>query len=125
MCRSHGIARRVGRAGRAGRIGDRDGRGGADAGDDHHQLTESIAIKQRWNGGRLVQGRQEGLGCPTRRDGGVAAVGEADDEVGVHAAADADDLDLLAIEGMEGMGDRHELGRRRGPRWSVLWGSPP
>jgi hypothetical protein len=105
-------ARRVGRTHRAGRIGDRHARRGADAGDDHHQLAESIDSKQRRDDGRLIPDRREGLGRPIPRDGGVATVGEADDQVRVGAAADAHDLDLLAVEGMERMGDRHALGRR-------------
>jgi hypothetical protein len=61
-------------------------------------------------GRRRVGGLGSGIG-PAQGNGGVAAVGEADDEVRVDAAPDADDLQSLADEGMERMAHRHELGR--------------
>jgi hypothetical protein len=44
----------------------------------------------------------------------VGAIGQAQDQVGIHAAADEDDLTSLATEGMMGMGDGHIFQRRLG-----------
>jgi hypothetical protein len=46
----------------------------------------------------------------------MGAIGQADDQVGISAAPDADNLDPLAAEGVMGMGNgdksRRGLGRR-------------
>jgi len=44
----------------------------------------------------------------------MSSVGEADDEVGITAAAEAQDLDALAAEGVMRMGDGDESRRREG-----------
>ena len=40
-----------------------------------------------------------------QRNGGVAAIRQADDDVWICSATDLDDLNRLATEGMKGMGD--------------------
>jgi hypothetical protein len=47
-------------------------------------------------------------------DGGVAPVGEPDDEIGISPSAQANDLDALAAEGVVRMGDGDESRRRLG-----------
>jgi hypothetical protein len=44
----------------------------------------------------------------------VGAIGQAQDQVGIHAAADEDHLTSLAIERMMGMGDGHVFQRELG-----------
>ena len=50
----------------------------------------------------------------------MRAIGQADDEVRVHTAADAKDSDLLAAEGVMGMCDGHESQSKLGGRGSAL-----
>ncbi len=59
---------------------------------------------------------------PAHGNGRVRAIGQAQDQVGIDAAADVDDLTSLAIEGMMRMGDGHVFQRRLRYRCSVLWG---
>src|SRR3954469_14814777 len=47
-------------------------------------------------------------------DGGMSSVREADDEVGIMTAAEAQDLDALAAEGVMRMGDGDESRRWEG-----------
>jgi hypothetical protein len=42
---------------------------------------------------------------PAHGNGRVRAIGQAQDQVGINATADADNLTALAIQGMMGMGD--------------------
>jgi hypothetical protein len=44
---------------------------------------------------------------PAHGNGRVGAIGQAQDQVGIHAATDEDDLTSLAPKGMIGMGDGH------------------
>jgi hypothetical protein len=44
----------------------------------------------------------------------VGAIGQAQDQVGVNATADENDLTPLATEGVVGMGDGHIFQRRLG-----------
>jgi hypothetical protein len=66
-------------------------------------------------GGRRGQAfeRGEAVGA-AQGDGGMSSVGEADDEVGIMAAAQSQDLDALAAEGVMRMGDGDESRRREG-----------
>jgi len=54
----------------------------------------------------------------------VRAIGKAQDQVGINASADADNLTALAMERMMGMGDGDIFQRRLGSRCSVLWVFP-
>jgi hypothetical protein len=87
-------------------------------------LTQTIEVEQVLGslGGRTfpkrsVVGAAEG-------DGGVAPVGEHDNQVRIVPAAKANDLDTLAPKRMMGMGDGDESRRWLGWRGSVLWVSP-
>ena len=51
---------------------------------------------------------------PAHGNGRVRAIGKTQDQVGINATADEDDLTLLATEGMMGMGDGHRFQRRLG-----------
>jgi len=51
----------------------------------------------------------------------VRAIDKAQDQVGIGAAADVDDLTSLATERMMGMGDGYRFQRGLGYRGSVLW----
>jgi hypothetical protein len=73
---------------------------------------------------QIEQGRGRGSWWPgsgrprvvggAHRDGGVGVIGQADDEVGVAAAADADQSEPLTAERVMRMGDGHESQRRLG-----------
>jgi len=47
-------------------------------------------------------------------DGGMAAIRESDDEIGVESSTELDDLDLLSAERVKRMGDGDESQRRLG-----------
>src|SRR5258706_98180 len=57
------------------------------------------------NASRSSWGRR--VGRPTGRNGYVVAIDVSNDEVGIRAATDTDDLYLLTIEGMMRMRDGH------------------
>ena len=90
--------------------------------DELSHLTQALEIKQR----RRECGRKGRRGAGNRvvrraeGDGGMAAVGQLDDDVGALAAADADDRQLLPPEGMMGMRDRHESRRALRERGGAL-----
>jgi hypothetical protein len=73
--------------------------------------AQTIEVEQVLGGPRgwTLRGRGE-IGA-AQGDGGVAAVGEDDDQVRIVASAKADDLDPLPPERMMGMGDGHECQR--------------
>jgi hypothetical protein len=77
-------------------------------------LPEAVEIQEVIRPGRglALEGR-EIIGA-TQGDGGMAAVRESDDEVGIGPAAEPDDLDPLAAEGVMRMGDGDESRRRLG-----------
>ncbi len=70
------------------------------------KLAESFQVKHWWLLGwkRLWRRR---VGRPTGRNGSVVAIDVSNDEVGIRAATDTDDLYLLTIEGMMRMRDGH------------------
>lgn len=70
------------------------------------KLAESFQVKQWWLLGRKrIWCRR--VGRPTGRNGSMVAVEVSNDEIGIWAATDTDDLYLLTIEGMMGMRDGH------------------
>jgi hypothetical protein len=90
------------------------------AGDESGQPAYSLGRQERnRRGTHLVGGLGSGIG-PAQGNGGVVAVREADDEVRVDAAPDADDFQPLADEGMQRMAHHDELGRGRAEEGSVL-----
>ena len=97
----------------------------SDAIEHLEDLTEAMEIEEvigpSW---QLILRRSEIIGV-AQGNGGMPPVGESDNELGIHSAPKADDLDLLAAERMMGMGDGDRSRRRLGRRGSALWGSPP
>jgi hypothetical protein len=95
----------------------------SDAIEHLEDLTEAVEVEEvigpRWP---LILRRSEIIGAAQGK-GGMPPVGESDDEVGILATPQADDLDLLATERMMGMSDGDESQRRLGRRGSALWAS--
>jgi len=90
---------------------------------DH--LSESLEIEQGdgpSTRGRLRGGRVVG---PAHRDGGVGAIGHAENAIRIGSPTETDNVDVLAGERMMRMGDRHPFRRWLGKRGSVLWVSQP
>ena len=77
-------------------------------------LTQTIEVEQVLGSrvGRTFQ-RRSVVGA-AQGDGGVAPVGEHDDQVRIVPSAQANDLDALTSKGMMGMGDGDESRRRLG-----------
>jgi len=75
-------------------------------------LTQTIEVEQVLGsqGGRTFQ-RRSVIGA-AQGDGGVAPVGEHDNQVRIVPSAKANDLDTLTPKGMMGMGDGDESRRR-------------
>jgi hypothetical protein len=75
--------------------------------------TESVEIQEMlWPGRVLVLGR--GVVRAAHRNGGMVAVRESDDEIGIEPSAELDNLDLLSAERMMRMGDGGKSQRRLG-----------
>src|SRR5262249_4768824 len=94
----------------------------AEALDELGHPTQAVEVKQV--GG--VAGERGSRGIPRRvvggadSDGGMVAIRQPDDDVGMLTVADADHQQLLPTEGMRGMRDRHEARREVGRRGSAL-----
>ena len=70
------------------------------------ELAESFQVKHwRLLGWKRTWCRR--VRRPTRRNGAVIAIEVSNDEVGIRASTDTDDLYLLTIQGMMGMSDGH------------------
>ena len=76
--------------------------------------TQTIEVEQMLGGrgGRTLDGWRV-IGA-AQGDGGVAPVGEHDNQVGIVPSAQANDLDAMTAEGMMRMGDGDESRRRLG-----------
>src|SRR5262249_19424738 len=94
----------------------------AEALDELGHPTQAVEVKQV--GG--VAGERGSRGIPRRvvggadSDGGMVAIRQPDDDVGMLTVPDADHQQLLPPEGMMGMRDRHESRRELGRRGSAL-----
>jgi hypothetical protein len=77
-------------------------------------LTQTIEVEQVLGsrGGRTFQ-RRSVVGA-AQGDGGVAPVGEHNNQIRIVPSAKANDLDALTPKGMMGMGDGDESRRRLG-----------
>src|SRR5262245_36733784 len=86
-------------------------------------LTEPLEVQSGEIEFALSRGERLSLAAvgPAHGNGCVGAIGQAQDQVGVHAAADEDDLTALAPKGMMRMRDGDRFQRRLGKRGSVLW----
>jgi hypothetical protein len=80
------------------------------------EVTQPLKVQQRQGG--LAWRRWELLGAPgvgpAHGNSRVRAIGQAQDQVGISAAADGDHLTSLATERMMGMGDGHRFQKRLG-----------
>lgn len=102
------------------RLGRREAPVLANALDDSHGVAEAIEIEEV---GRSILALC--LGClseisPAHGDGCVRTIRQADDDVGIGATSDANDLNLLTAERVVGMGDGHQSRSGIGRRGSVL-----
>jgi hypothetical protein len=91
-----------------------------DAIEEQAGLTEPVEIEEvirPWRGLAVVRGGPVGA---AHGDGGMVPVRESDDEIGIEASADLDDLDLLSAERVMGMGDGDESRRGLGKGGIVL-----
>jgi hypothetical protein len=77
-------------------------------------LTEAVEIQEVIRAWRGIVLRRRGVVGAAQGDGGMAAVGEHDNQVRIVSSAEADNLDALAAERMMGMGDGDESRRRLG-----------
>lgn len=71
-----------------------------------YDLAESAEIEQRQLIARLLWGSRATVVRPTQGKGGMGAVREAEDHVGISAATHADDFKLLPPKGVMGMDNR-------------------
>ncbi len=85
-----------------------------DAIEEQADLTEPVEIEEVIRPRRslaVVRGAPVGA---AHGDGGMVAVRESDDEIGIEPSADLDDLELLSTERVMGMGDGDGDESRRG-----------
>jgi len=93
--------------------------------DELCSATEAVDSEEMgWRCGR-VEGGQGGVVGPAHGDSGVEPVREPDDQIGVRAAADTDDLHPLATQRVMRVGDGDKSRRRLGSWGSVLSISQP
>jgi len=81
-------------------------------------LPQSFKREQRWCCGAVIGLRRTCIVSQAGGDGSVIAVRHADDQVRIWPAADPNELDALAMQGMMGMGYRDPF-----LRWFVKGGS--
>jgi hypothetical protein len=101
---------RRGEVGVAGRVASL----ARDAIEEQADLTEPVEIEEVIRPRRslaVVRGAPVGA---AHGDGGMVAVRESDDEIGIEPSADLDDLELLSTERVMGMGDGDGDESRRG-----------
>jgi hypothetical protein len=82
--------------------------------EEPEDLTQTSEVEQVLgcrSGGVLEWGSEVGA---AQGEGGVAAVGEPDNEIGIRSATLTNDLDTLPTEGVVGVGDSDESRRRLG-----------
>ena len=84
------------------------------------QLTQPLEVEEVRSGGRIECQRVYGVVGGADRNGGMAAIGQTDDDIRPRAVADTDDGQLLSAEGMMRMRDRHASQRALGRRGSAL-----
>ena len=79
--------------------------------DKADDLPESLEVQQGEGvtGGRLGGGLLPASIRPAHGNRRMRAIAQAHNEVWINTPADADDLTLLAIEGVMGMGDGHSI----------------
>jgi|SRR3954447_18661388 len=85
-----------------------------DALEELEDAAQAREVEQVLGGRRRQAFERRGVVGAAQGDGGMSSVGESDDEVGITAAAEAEDLDALAAKGVMRMGDGDESRRREG-----------
>lgn len=89
--------------------------------DEQGHLTKALKIEQmRSANGRRGRRGDDRIVRRVEGDGGMAAIGQTDDDVRALAAADADNGQLLSAERVMGMGNGHQSQRELGGRGSAL-----
>jgi hypothetical protein len=91
--------------------------------DEGGQLAKAIGREQRCGRGRAFSYRPVRLDGPALGDGGMATIGQPDDQVWIGASTDVDDLDPLPAQWVVWVAHRHESRRRLVMRSSVLLAS--
>jgi len=91
-----------------------------DAIEEQAGLTESVEVQEVIRPGRGLAVGRGGIVSAAHGDGGMVPVRESDDEIGIEASADLEDLDLLTAERVMRMCDGCESRRRLGGGGSVL-----
>jgi hypothetical protein len=91
----------------------------SDAIEEQASLTEAAKIEEVIRPGRGLALGRRGIVGAAHGDGSMVPVRESDDEIGIKASADLDNLDLLSTERVMGMGDDHESRRGLGGGGSV------
>ena len=74
-------------------------------------VPEPFDIEERDGSSTRGGGSSGGVVGPAHCDGGVGAIGQADNQVRIGPPADTDDVDALAGERMMRMGDRDRFRR--------------
>jgi hypothetical protein len=89
--------------------------------DELDHLPQPLEVEEvsRGDGRRGCQGVRGVVGR-AESNGGVAAIGQTDNDIRAHAVADTDDGQLLSAERMMGMRDGHASRRELGRRGSAL-----
>ena len=87
--------------------------------DDSHGVAEAIEIEEVGRSILALCLRCASENRPAHGDGGVRTIRQADDDVGIGATSDANDLKLLTAERVVGMGDRYQSRSAIGRRGSV------
>lgn len=109
------ILSRFGRGRRGEAIGtDRQAILARDAIEEPAGLTESVEIEEVIGPWRGLAVRRGGIVSAAHGDGGMVPVRKSDDEIGIEASANLDNLDLLSAERVMGMGDGDESRRGLG-----------
>jgi hypothetical protein len=99
-----------GRSGGAG-VAGRGATLARDAIEEQAGLAEPVEIEEMIRPWRSLAVEREGPVGAAHGDGGMVPIRESDDEIGIEASADLDDLDLLSAERVMGMGDGDEFRR--------------
>ena len=85
-----------------------------DAVEEEAGPPEPVEIQEMLRPGRVLVLGRRGVVRAAHGNGGMVAVRESDDEIGIEPSAELDDLDSLSAEWVMLMGDGDESQRRLG-----------
>jgi hypothetical protein len=89
--------------------------------DELSQLPQPVEIEEvRSGAGRKGGQGVHGVVGRAERDGGMAAIGQTDNDIRTYAVADTNNRQLLSAKRMMGMRDGHESRSELGRRGSAL-----